>query len=70
MLSAEDMHDLEEAVGHYLYLSGFCVAHKRLTLSKDMLARNFLGLDLSTEGCDEAVSDMLNTLVGETDGRL
>ncbi|RMZ45157.1 DNA mismatch repair protein Msh5 [Aspergillus flavus] len=49
MLSAEDMHDLEEA---------------------DMLARNFLGLDLSTEGCDEAVSDMLNTLVGETDGRL
>ncbi|KAE8346592.1 hypothetical protein BDV24DRAFT_175545 [Aspergillus arachidicola] len=49
MLSAEDMHDLEEA---------------------DMLARKFLGLDLSTEGCDEAVSDMLNTLVGETDGRL
>ncbi|KAK6815948.1 hypothetical protein RU639_009171 [Aspergillus parasiticus] len=49
MLSAEDMHDLEEA---------------------DMLARKFLGLDLSTEGYDEAVSDMLNTLVGETDGRL
>ncbi|KAB8218668.1 DNA mismatch repair protein Msh5 [Aspergillus novoparasiticus] len=49
MLSAEDMHDLEEA---------------------DMLARKFLGLDLSTEGSDEAVSDMLNTLVGETNGRL
>ncbi|KAE8325500.1 DNA mismatch repair protein Msh5 [Aspergillus sergii] len=49
MLSAEDMHDLEEA---------------------DMLARKFLGLDLSTEGSDEAVSDMLNTLVGETNERL
>ncbi|KNG86389.1 DNA mismatch repair protein Msh5 [Aspergillus nomiae NRRL 13137] len=45
MLSAEEMHALEEA---------------------DMLARRFLGLDLSTEGSDEAVSDMLNMLVGET----
>ncbi|OGM44275.1 DNA mismatch repair protein Msh5 [Aspergillus bombycis] len=32
----------------------------------DMLARKFLGLELSTEGGDEAVSDMLNILLGET----
>ncbi|KAE8373016.1 DNA mismatch repair protein Msh5 [Aspergillus bertholletiae] len=32
----------------------------------DILARNFLGLDLSTEGSAEAVRDIFNMLVGET----